>query len=212
MDDESFDAPLHLASYRECLASEVPPYATEYAKLVATAQPAKYRTVYDFLFETRENVKAASVSGDFEVYRHYLDLHQRGLLHLLDKMLADLLDDYKDVSADTLQELIDGRGWRWLSPDVVGFREKGWQWFKHSKVGFRRPVSIGKTSVDVAFIPRYSERQIHHWDGKCEAYFDATEIGLIFRRGEKAESIGELVRWKCEHPKEKILAVDWGVL
>ena len=193
------DLNLHLTSYRDSLRREVPPYAADYASLMATKDPASYRSVHDYLFQKLRDTKDAAAYGDIDAYRVAITLHQDGFLSLLEAMIADEMWDYKQVNKENLQALLKNRGW---------------QWFKYSRYGFRSTMPIGKRSIDVAFLPRYSLGIIQEWDGKTDTYFDATEIGLLFpgegKPGPSQRDLEDILKFKVANPAEKILEISWA--
>lgn len=197
----------HLASYRRSLRAEIPAEAAAwYARAKDTSDPTKYRKVYDFLEAKMAEVKVAAQKCDEDGYRKSLTLHQKGFLTLLDWMLDEELFEYRNITTKDLLALLrePGRGWSWLTD-----RGAGWTWFKYNRYGFNLPMATGKRTVDVGFIPRYSIQQIHKWDGKCEAYFDAAEIPLAFPDGLDMPGARSehLIRFKMENPRQKILQV-----
>jgi len=192
------DLDLHLTSYRDSLRREVPPYAATYASLMATKDPASYKSVHDYLFQKLRDTKDAAADGDIDAYRAAITLHQDGFLSLLEAMISDEMWDYKQVNKENLQALLKNRGW---------------QWFKYSRYGFRSTMSIGKRAIDVAFLPRYSLEIIQEWDGKTDTYFDATEVGLLFpgedKPGPSQKDLEDILAFKVAKPAEKILEISW---
>lgn len=193
---DPLEIPQHLASYREAMRREVPNYLAPYTQLLASTLPDLYRTQFDYLSAVMEELKRASATGHFPTYLAALQTHQTAMVTALDNMVADELWDYRSLSVENLKDLL-------ANP------EQGWRWFKHSRFGFKRTIMVGKTDVDVAFLPRYSRRHIHKWTDTCDAYLDAAETPLVFPMGLDGLSPATqaLLEFKIMNPKQKILAV-----
>ncbi len=189
---------VHFNGYRDSVRKDAFAECVDYARSVATARPADFPTAYDFLSYALTAAKKAATEDQVDLYRRHLGQHQLALTSLLERMVAEVLWDYKNVSESDVLRLIGGHGW---------------SWFKFCEKSLQLKLNIGtELNPVVTWIPRYDAKFSYFWKRKGFAVFDSRELEIITAaKGSPKESIHAMLRFKIANPGQKILANKDGV-
>lgn len=190
---------VHFNGYRDSVRKDAFAECVDYARSVATARPADFPTAYDFLSYALTAAKKAATEDQVDLYRRHLGQHQLALTSLLERMVAEVLWDYKNVSESDVLRLIGAHGW---------------SWFKFCEKPLDVKLNIG-TDLNpvVRWVPRYVKKFSHLWDKKGTAVFDSDELELLVQlKPSPTAIVHTMLRFKLENPGQKILAIKGGVV
>ena len=154
----------HYDSYRSAVRGNCLEGFSEVAKLLKTAKPEQWPTVYDFLQETVGCIQTAIQANDEAAYRAYLREHQNCLIAVFSKMAEGVYEKSLGGSQDSSAKML-------AVLDVVN--KKGWNWYQFCS----KAVDFQKQT----WFPRYTPEFTDCWTKIGKPFFSALELGILFR-------------------------------
>lgn len=164
------DVRAHLDSYRDSLRKDALDGCVDYSKAIATANPSKYPTVFDYLKYTLEAARYHAENFDPTSYKLWLPKHQEAMVLLFERMVDEILFGAEDATLDVVVSLIE---------------EKGWNWFKFGQKAITYKLTMtDQTSLDVTVVPRFVGKWVR--PGKQgEVIFDCDELTTLIASRDK---------------------------
>ncbi len=185
------DTARHFSSYRESLKKDALGGFDAYASIITTAQPDSYPHAIDYLKHTFAHAASTAASQNAASYKIWVERHRFAMMALFDRMVEDVLWDYRSVKATSLTRLVE---------------ENGWSWFKFCRLPLSVKMQIEGGPVDIVFVPRYDEAFRSFWSRPGQATLDADEGRIIF--SEKPDVTVPIIRRKLEAPGHKMVGEE----